>query len=106
MEEPTYWNRFWRRQISRRRLITGAALGGSGLFAAAAVGCSSSTSNTSSSRTPADVNAAAIDPYDGRRQFVAPSGARSGGTLRYPGFDAVAIDRFDPHQTAFGTMFS
>src|SRR2546428_13651794 len=46
MEEPTYWNRFWRRRLSRRRLLTGAALTGSGLAAAAVVGCGGDESGT------------------------------------------------------------
>jgi peptide/nickel transport system substrate-binding protein len=42
MADSTYWNRFWRRRISRRGLIGGAAVGAAGLGAAALVGCNSS----------------------------------------------------------------
>ena len=40
MLESSYWNRFLRRSLSRRRLLTGVALGTTGLAAAAVVGCS------------------------------------------------------------------
>lgn len=39
MDEPNYWERISRKHITRRRLLSGAALGGAGLAAAALVGC-------------------------------------------------------------------
>ena len=56
MEEPTYWDRFWRRRVSRRRLISGAALAGSGLAAAAVVGCGGDDSSNGSSTQGPNVN--------------------------------------------------
>ncbi len=110
-EEPEYWNRFWRRRMSRRRLIAGAALTGSGLVAAAAVGCSSTTttetprdSTGAGGETPnagADLGAETV--IDARRPFE-PGVA--GGTIRSQGFDPVVLDRFDPHQTQFGPMYA
>jgi peptide/nickel transport system substrate-binding protein len=38
-EERSYWDRFWRTRISRRRLLCAAGVGGAGLAAAAIVGC-------------------------------------------------------------------
>ena len=38
-DESPYWSNFWARRVSRRRLLTGTALAGSGLAAAAVVGC-------------------------------------------------------------------
>lgn len=37
--ESQYWNRFWRRQMSRRRLLQTSALGAAGLAVAGVVGC-------------------------------------------------------------------
>src|SRR5262249_801787 len=117
MEEPKYWNRFWRRRMSRRGIITSAALGGAGRAAAAVVGCGSSNDkggeqgggatnnggNQGGYDTGEDLVKDAVDPYDARRQLTAPPGATGkGGYLRYQGFDAVVLDRFDPHQTQFG----
>jgi peptide/nickel transport system substrate-binding protein len=39
MATSEYWNRFWRRQVSRRRLLKGTAVGASGLAVAGVVGC-------------------------------------------------------------------
>ena len=38
-QDSNYWDKFWRRRMGRRRLISGAALTGTGLAAAAVVGC-------------------------------------------------------------------
>ncbi len=84
MAESTYWSNFWRKRVSRRRLLGSAAMGGAGLAAAAVVGCSS-TGGGSSNGTP------------------------SGGgdnVLRYQGFDALVLDSFDPHHTQFGPLYS
>ena len=39
MEEPTYWTRWAKRRLSRRRLLKGAAGVGAGLAVASVVGC-------------------------------------------------------------------
>ncbi|MEX0801695.1 MAG: ABC transporter substrate-binding protein [Dehalococcoidia bacterium] len=41
MAESTYWNRFWRRRVSRRGLLGGSAVAAAGVGAAALVGCNS-----------------------------------------------------------------
>ena len=118
-EETNYWDKFSKRKLSRRRLLSTTALVGTGLGAAAVVGCSSSTStdNTSSGSPGASdttgLSAGEIflrrpfdKPVDGRQTFTpAPSSSR-GDVLTYIGFDAVVLDRYDPHQTQFGPMYS
>jgi len=109
-DESPYWSNFWARRVSRRRLLTGTALAGSGLAAAAVVGCGgASTGPNASGGTSAagDISQIqAVVPADGRQQFsVAPPNSR-GGTLVYIGFDPVVLDRYDPHQTQFGPMYS
>jgi iron(III) transport system substrate-binding protein len=61
-----YWERFWRREISRRRLIGGAAIGGAGLLTSIACGGGgakqSSSSGPQSSATVASTSAtSAVD---------------------------------------------
>ena len=46
-DEEKYWDKFWERRVSRRRLLSTTALVGTGLGAAAVVGCSSESSNGS-----------------------------------------------------------
>ncbi|HEV8575120.1 MAG TPA: ABC transporter substrate-binding protein [Dehalococcoidia bacterium] len=113
MEEPTYWNRFWRRRLSRRRLLSSAALTGGGLAAAAVVGCGGDESGTETSTGGGavaglgdDLEGEVPEFIDARREAIpAPEGSR-GGTLRYQGFDPVVLDRHDPHQTQFGPMYA
>ena len=45
------------------------------------------------------------EPVDGRQEFV-HDGVTTGDFLTYIGFDAVVLDRYDPHQTQFGPMYS
>jgi peptide/nickel transport system substrate-binding protein len=114
MEEPTYWNRFWRRRLSRRRLLASAALTGTGVAAAAVVGCggdeSSSTTNTGAGGGEGglgeDLEAESPEVIDARREFIPAPEGMTGGTLRYQGFDPVVLDRHDPHQTQFGPMYA
>ncbi len=111
MEEPTYWNRFWRRRVSRRRLLSGAALTGSGLAAAAVVGCGgddsgngTSTQQGSNVNRGADLGAEKI--IDARREVEPCPADMRGGIIRSQGFDPVVLDRHDPHQTQFGPMYA
>ncbi len=111
MEEPTYWNRFWRRRVSRRRLLSGAALAGSGLAAAAVVGCGGDDSGNNGSAQQgsnvdrgADLGAEKI--IDARRDVEPCPPDMLGGIIRSQGFDPVVLDRHDPHQTQFGPMYA
>ena len=118
MAESNYWDKFWRKRISRRRLMSGAFVVGGGLAAASVVGCSSDESGNTPGTGEDDGLAAEfnilkngteanpIPFFDGRREMVpAPEDSR-GGTLTYIGFDPVVLDRYDPHQTQFGPMYS
>ena len=106
MSESNYWARFWRRRVSRRRLLAGAALTGTGLATAAVLGCGggSETGGTPGGGTGAPSGTGGAETViDARRTFV--PGVR-GGTLHYLGYDAVVLDRYDPHQTQFGPMYA
>ena len=120
--DDKYWDKFWRKKVGRRRLISNAALAGGGLAAAAVVGCGGESTEppertpgvtNSDGSTPVSGNQGDIflglpfkTPVDGRQEFVpAPEDSR-GGFLTYIGFDAVVLDRYDPHQTQFGPMYS
>lgn len=129
MAESTYWTHFWKKKVNRRRLLAGTALTGTGLAAAATVGCGSAdpgpNDNTGDgsggpSSSAGDINdIPSVDPVDARRVLsrgadgaftdvpleIPPENSR-GGTLTYIGFDAVVLDRYDPHQTQFGPMYS
>jgi peptide/nickel transport system substrate-binding protein len=94
--------------------MSGAALMGSGIAVAGVVGCGGEESgNTSDGNGGGGVGAGEDflkipfeTPVDGRRQFTpAPADSR-GDFLTYIGFDAVVLDRYDPHQTQFGPMYS
>lgn len=118
-DESKYWDKFWQRKVNRRRLLSGTALAGTGLAAAGVVGCGSEDEGPKPSGgtggASGDTGLTAGDrylaldfprPVDGRGTFVpAPADSR-GGLLTYIGFDAVVLDRYDPHQTQFGPMYS
>lgn len=108
MEMSDYWTNFWRRRIGRRRVLTGAALAGSGLAAAALVGCEGDGGAPSGSPAPrsSPTTAEAVYPHDARQAVVPAPPGMNGGTLHYVGFDPVVVDRYDPHQTAFGPQWS
>ena len=131
--DSNYWDKFWQRKLSRRRLLSGTALAGGGLAAAAVVGCGGESSGPPTNGTPGPggTNGGNLTPgdrflqleyetpVDGRQAFLdrtdeerggprvfepAPTDSR-GGFLTYIGF-AVVLDRYDPHQTQFGPMYS
>ncbi|MEX0683676.1 MAG: ABC transporter substrate-binding protein [Dehalococcoidia bacterium] len=120
MSDSKYWDKFWKQRVSRRRLMSGTLTVGGGLAAAGVVGCSSDEpggtgGNGDSGQSaalqkflnyPDGTDAEPLDFVDARRPFTpAPTDSR-GGTLTYIGFDPVVLDRYDPHQTQFGPMYS
>ena len=94
MGELDYWQRFWRRRLSRRRVLRGALWGGAGLAAAAVVGCGGG--KKAATGTPAASATAAS---------LQPAGSR-GGTLHLMGIEAFPSDTLDPFQTQYGPIYS
>jgi ABC-type transport system substrate-binding protein len=111
METPNYWQRLAKRRLSRRRLLAGAAAGGAGLAALSLVGCggndqgapAASATTTPGAETPSSTaDGLSLETTDWRWEPV-KEGCR-GGIFRWFGFDAIALDTFDPHQTQFGPI--
>jgi ABC-type transport system substrate-binding protein len=112
MDESNYWDKFWRRRVSRRRLMGSAVMAGGGLAVAGIVGCGGESSGPKSS-SGATRNASgglsgikATYPNDGRQTFTPAPQSSHDGRLTYIGFDPVVLDRYDPHQTQFGPMYA
>jgi peptide/nickel transport system substrate-binding protein len=97
MGEYDYWQRFWRRRLSRRRVLRGALWGGAGLAAAAVVGCSGGNEGNATRTPAASATATAVG--------LQPVGSR-GGTLHLMGIEAFPPDTLDPFQTQYGPIFS
>jgi peptide/nickel transport system substrate-binding protein len=100
MDESHYWQRFWRRRLSRRRVLRAAALGGAGLAAAAVVGCGGEEKEATPTALASPTVAATPTPY------TYEPAAYTGGTLHLPGYEAFVFDTLDPHQTEFGPIVS
>ena len=116
MDERDYWQRLAARRLSRRRLLVGAAGTGAGLAALSLVGCGGGEEKPpSGSPSPGATAAPSASPTGSSRIFhrwgagphppLEPLKTR-GGVLRWFGFEAMALDTFDPHQTQFGPLFS
>jgi len=106
MCESSYWDRFWRRKVSRRRLLRGAALGAGGLAAAALVGCQEEAAGPPPPQPT--VGPGGIPSIPSGLYFTptpAPEGSR-GGMIRFFGYDALVFDTLDPHQTQFGPTYN
>ena len=94
MGEHDYWQRSWKRRLSRRRVLRGALWGGAGLAAAALVGCGGDGDEKTGTPT--------ASPTAGALQ---PAGSR-GGTLHLMGVEAFPPDTLDPHQSQYGPIYS
>ena len=119
MDSPSYWTRWAKRRLSRRRLLTGAASMGTGLAALSLVGCGGGEKGTSPSpgaspaASPAGSPAAATAVPgqvfhrwgDGPHPALVAATAR-GGVSRGFGYEPMTLDTFDPHQTQFGPTYS
>ena len=112
-DERNYWTSTARKRVSRRRLLAGSAMAGGGLVAASIVGCGSEDSGPGNSGSgPASGAENIIDdlqditPPDARRPAEPVTPGSTGGFFTYIGFDAVVLDRYDPHQTQFGPMYA
>jgi peptide/nickel transport system substrate-binding protein len=101
MQGDSYWRKMQEARVSRRRMLAGGATLGAGVAGLALVGCSSSSSGTKTTTTSGGSPASA-----------SPTPAQStpakskGGIYRSFGFDALALDTFDPHETQFGPMYN
>jgi peptide/nickel transport system substrate-binding protein len=97
MGELDYWQRFWKRRLSRRLVLRGALWGGAGLAAAAVVGCDGGSQEKATGTPAASATATAAG--------VTPVGSR-GGTLHLMGIEAFPPDTLDPHQSQYGPIYS
>jgi peptide/nickel transport system substrate-binding protein len=99
MVEANYWERWTRRRLTRRRLLSGALSAGAGLTAMSLVGCEGGEETTpptpEASPVPTGTPAASLEPATSR-----------GGTIRYYNYDAMPLDTLDPHQTQFGPLYN
>jgi len=100
MQGDSYWRKVQEARVSRRRMLAGGAALGAGAAGLALVGCSSSSSGT---KTTTSGNAPAAASPTAAQSTPAKS---TGGIFRAFGFDALALDTFDPHQTQFGPMYN
>jgi peptide/nickel transport system substrate-binding protein len=98
MAESNYWQRFWTRRLSRRRILRAAALGGAGLAAAAMLRCGEEGKEATPTGLLSPTVPATATP------FVYEPAAYRGGTLHLPGYEAFVFDTLDPHQTEFGPV--
>jgi peptide/nickel transport system substrate-binding protein len=101
MAESNYWERWTRRQLTRRRLLSGALGAGAGLAAISLLGCEGDEG------APANPGAspAATGTPASQRPELEPATSR-GGIGRYFNYDAMPLDTLDPHQTQFGPLYN
>jgi peptide/nickel transport system substrate-binding protein len=94
----SYWERFIRRRISRRRAIQTSGLGSAGLAAAFLVGCGSDDEDSQASSSPTSSASTAV-PADG------PLASDQRLTVRYyddpGGFDPATLFRIEVENIAF-----
>ena len=121
MEDSSYWTRWGKRRLSRRRLLTGAAGVGAGLATLSVVGCGGGDEGSSPSPGASPAGSPAASPAGsavatpttgvagnvfhrwgvGSPPALEPAKTR-GGINRWFGFEPMPLDTFDPHQTQFG----
>ena len=102
MVEANYWERWARRRLTRRRLLSGALGAGAGLTAISLVGCESGNGGPPVTADPSPV---ATGTAGAQRFHLEPATSR-GGTIRYYNYDAMPLDTLDPHQTQFGPLYN
>lgn len=102
MVDADYWERWARRRLTRRRLLSGALGAGAGLAAMSLVGCEGEEEGTPA--TPGASPLATGTPASQRPQLE-PATSR-GGIIRFYGYDPMPIDTLDPHQTQFGPLYN
>src|SRR3990170_4595274 len=101
MEEKEYWQRFWQRQLTRRRVLKGAALGGAGLAVAGVIGRGEEEKAAGTPRPAATPAAATGTPA--ATPTPAAVQPKKGGTLI--GYDDGDLASFDIYiNWAYRTM--
>src|SRR6184192_2781298 len=65
MAGSDYWQKFWQRSASRRRLIRGIGIGSAGLGAAALVACGGKSGGGGGGKSSAPASSAALQPRSG-----------------------------------------
>ncbi len=102
MVETNYWDRWTKRRLTRRRLLTGALGTSAGLAAMSLVGCDNGDGQDTTAPSASPLSTGT--PAAGRPNFE-PATSR-GGTLRYYNYDPMPLDTLDPHQTQFGPLYN
>ena len=102
MVEANYWERWTRRRLTRRRLLSGALGTSAGLAAMSLVGCEGSDGGASPTPDPSPL---ATGTPGAQRPQLEPATSR-GGIMRYFGYDPMPLDTLDPHQTQFGPLYN
>ena len=102
MREDNYWTRLRKQKLSRRRLLAGAVAAGAGAAGLAAVGCGGGEEEGPAAGTPGAGTPTAVA---GGQPALVPVGTR-GGTIRAYGYDSMALDTRDPHQTRLGPQYN
>ncbi|HWO73238.1 MAG TPA: hypothetical protein VNN21_06740, partial [Dehalococcoidia bacterium] len=88
----SYWQRFGRVRVTRRRLLLASAM----TVAWGVAGCRESNRIPPLDVTPGSTPSPRARVSEGSR----------GGIFRAFNFDALALDTFDPHQTQFGPLYN
>ncbi len=88
-QENSYWDHFWQRRLSRRRVLQGTVLGSAGLAVAAVIGCSEDEEAATPSAT-ASPGVTAEQP-------------KAGGNLSFVSQASIA-PHMDPHQNSFAGL--
>ncbi len=105
-----YWNRYWRRKVSRRAVLGGAAAGAAGLGALAIAGCGDDDDDDDVEEpAPAETEAAATEAAAteaAATEAAAPAGGPvQGGVFNIEGASREP-DVFDPAITILGGTYS
>ena len=93
--QHSYWQKFRRARLSRRRFLGGAVATGLGAAGLAAAGCAEEEEEERAVAPTPKTTPAAYEPC-----------TTPGGWTRAFGWDPISLDTHDPHQTQFGPMYT
>jgi len=97
--QHSYWQKLQRSRLSRRRFLGGAVATGLGAAGLGAAGCAEEE------EAPEATPEAAGPTPEATGRALEPCTTR-GAWSRVFGYDAMALDTRDPHQTQFGPMYN